>query len=180
MAACLGTSALHQPIKSSNLSFRYFHWHLNFTFSRAALLPANIGKLYYLHGYEEHKQIVLDIMKSLSSNVSEFVVTNAPPRVEVIVQNFASNTSVNLGKDVPPGLIIHLINLTGFSGNTYFDPLPVYHTQFKVKCDFKSLKVFSMVEDKDIAFEWSGGMISLTLDSLKQYDGIVIERAATN
>jgi hypothetical protein len=148
--------------------------------ARAVLLPANIGKLYYLHGYEEHKQIVLDIIKYVSPNVNELVKTSAPARVEVIVQNFVRNNSMNLGKDIPPGLIIHLINLTGFSGNTYFDPLPVYHTEFKVKCDFKPLKVFSMMEHKDIAFEWSGGMISLTLDSLKQYDGIVIERYATN
>src|SRR5690606_4591077 len=30
--------------------------------SKAILLPANLGKLYYLHGYEQHKNILLDLI----------------------------------------------------------------------------------------------------------------------
>lgn len=142
--------------------------------SQSVHLPVNIGKLYYLHGYEQHKNIVLDIIDYLTPGVTELVKTNAPPRVEVVLQDFIKNISANINKTEPDGLALHLINLTGFSGNTYFNPLPVYDLHFIVACEKKPSSVFSMMHDKKLDFNWNDGKLDLTIDKLEQAEGIII------
>jgi hypothetical protein len=142
---------------------------------KAALLPANVGKLYYIHGYEQHKNIVLDLIDHVYPEANAMIRTNAPPRVEVILQNFRRNTPANLGNTNSEGMILHLVNLTGFSGNTYFDALPVYALTFDIKCPEKPARIFSMVREEAIEYSWSNGRLKFTLDNLNEFDGIAIE-----
>ncbi len=143
--------------------------------SKRVSIPGNLGRLYYLHGYEQHKNIFLDALEYIYPEANDLIVTNAPPRVEVVLQHFVKNIPANLNNDKPEGLILHLVNLTGFSGNTYFDPLPVYKTSFTIKMDVKPAKVFSMVSGTFLEFQWDNGVTTFTLDTLKEYDGLVIE-----
>lgn len=140
------------------------------------LLPINLGRLYYLHGYEEHKNILLDVIDYVFPKANELITTNAPERVELILQKYSRNTVENKQKTTNDGLILHLVNLTGFSGNTYFEPLPVYKLDFKVKTDFKPSKVFSMVSEKPIKFVWKDGYVEFQLNQLDAFDGVVIDR----
>ncbi|MDH5603328.1 MAG: family 10 glycosylhydrolase, partial [Cyclobacteriaceae bacterium] len=39
----------------------------------AALLPANIGRLYYIHGYEQHKNIMLDLIDKLFPEAGDLI-----------------------------------------------------------------------------------------------------------
>lgn len=144
--------------------------------SKNVLLPINLGRLYYLHGYEEHKNLLLDVIDYIFPNSNEIVKTNAPERVELILQKYSRNTAKNKPKATNDGLILHLVNLTGFSGNTYFEPLPVYKLDFKIKSDFKPSKVFSMVNEKPIKFEWRNGYVEFQLNQLNAFDGVVINR----
>ena len=96
--------------------------------------------------------------------------------MEVILQRYTRNTPRDLTAHTPNGLIMHLVNLTGFSGNTYFDPLPVNSLFFRVKCDFKPAKLFSMVGEKSIPFTWREGFLEFTLPTLGSFDGIVIDQ----
>ncbi len=144
------------------------------TNSQAVYLPVNIGKLYYLHGYEQHKNIILDIIDYITPGVKELVTTNAPPRVEVILQKFIKNVSVNINKTEPDGLALHLINLTGFSGNTYFNPLPVYDLRFTLACEKKPSSVISLMHDRKLDFTWRDGKLDLMVDKLEQAEGIII------
>jgi hypothetical protein len=73
-------------------------------------------------------------------------------------------------------MILHLVNLTGFSGNTYFDPLPVYNLNFNIQSDFKPSRMFSMTSEKSVDFTWNDGHITFTLDTLGQFDGVVMEK----
>ena len=142
--------------------------------SQSVYLPVNIGKLYYLHGYEEHKNIVLDIIDYLTPEVKELIKTNAPPRVEVVLQKYIKNTGENIRKTEPDGLALHLINLTGFSGNTYFNPLPIYDLHFDVACERKPSSVVSLMQDKKLDFIWKDGKLELNVDKLEQAEGIII------
>jgi len=144
--------------------------------SKAVTMPMNIGRLYYLHGYEQHKNILLDVIDYVFPNVQRLIQTNSPDRIEVILQKFVKNFSENFNKQNDEGLILHLVNLTGFSGNTYFDPLPVYDLEFKIKSNFKPKRVFSMVGEKEIKFTWNEEIITLGISRLDRFDGIVIER----
>lgn len=144
--------------------------------SKNILLPINLGRLYYLHGYEEHKNILLDVIDYVFPEANELITTNAPERVELILQKYSRNTVENKQKTTNDGLILHLVNLTGFSGNTYFEPLPIYKLYFKIKTDFKPSKVFSMVSEKPIKFVWNDGYVKFQLNQLNAFDGVVMDR----
>ncbi|MFY7909869.1 MAG: alpha-amylase family protein [Emticicia sp.] len=144
--------------------------------SKNILLPINLGRLYYLHGYEEHKNILLDVIDYVFPEANELITTNAPERVELILQKYSRNIVENEQKTTNDGMILHLVNLTGFSGNTYFEPLPVYKLDFKIKADFKPSKVFSMVSEKPIKFVWKDGYVKFQLNQLNAFDGVVIDR----
>jgi len=143
---------------------------------KAVLLPINLGRLYYIHGYEQHKNILLDALDYVYPEVGELIQTDAPPRVEVILQQFAENRPENFNSASSDGMILHLVNLTGFSGNTYFDPLPVHNVSFSIKSDFKPTGIFSMNSGKQIDFKWESDRINFSLDELAEYDGIVIRK----
>ncbi|MDR7130841.1 hypothetical protein J2X69_003200 [Algoriphagus sp. 4150] len=144
--------------------------------SNAILLPINLGKLYYLHGYEQHKNILLDLIEYSYPEVNKLIVTDAHPRVEAILQEYALNTPENYGTKNREGMLLHLVNLTGFSGNTYFSPLPGYQTKFRIKTDFEPGRIWSMIAGEEITFSYKDGYTSFELPKLGDYEGIVLER----
>jgi len=144
--------------------------------SKAVLLPINLGRLYYLHGYEEHKNLLLDVIDAVYPEAARQLQTNAPERVEVILQEYSRNTPETLGKPASDGLILHLVNLTGFSGNTYFAPLPVHQLQFSVQTPFKPSKLFTMVSKEPVSFGWKNGILTFTLKKLESFEGIIINK----
>jgi hypothetical protein len=144
--------------------------------SKAVLMPINLGKLYFLHGYEQHKNILLDLIDHVFPEADQLIKTNAHPRIEVILQHFAMNTPENYGKEGNDGMILHLVNLTGFNGNTYFNPLPVYDTEFDIQSDFRPMRIWSMVTEKEIPFSYQNGRIIFKIDKLDQFDGLVMMR----
>jgi len=146
------------------------------TRSKAVILPINLGKLYYLHGYEEHKNILLDALDLVYPEAGQLLQTNAHERVEVILKEYTKNTPENRNKIVSDGLILHLVNITGFSGNTYFAPLPVTNLTFRIQVPFKPSKIFSMVSKEPIVYSWKNGQLELKLSKLGDFEGIVIDK----
>ncbi|QRR01288.1 alpha-amylase family protein [Dyadobacter sandarakinus] len=144
--------------------------------SKAIILPMNLGRLYYMHGYQQDKNILLDVIDYIIPEASRQLRTNAPARVEVILKEFARNIPENQQKQTMEGLILHLINLTGFSGNTYFEPLPVRDLTFEIQSDFKPSKVFAMKSKRTVPFKWEKNILKLSLSELEDYEGIVIMR----
>lgn len=147
-----------------------------YTTAQNAILPLNLGKLYYLHGYEQHKNILLDLLRRLLPSVDQGMHSNAHPRIETILREFDYNEEVTFGKPFQSrGLILHLMNLSGFSGNTYFEPIPARDLEFEFPCDFRPSKVWSM-SNKTISYKIENGKLKLQLTELKEYEGIVIEK----
>jgi hypothetical protein len=144
--------------------------------SKAVLLPMNLGRLYYLHGYEQHKNILLDVIDYVFPEAGELVQTNAPARIEVIPQKYVKNIPETIGKTVEDGMILHLVNLTGFSGNTYFAPLPVRNLSFRLRSGFKPSRVFSMATGAAIDFTWTNNYLLFTVPELGAFDGIVVDK----
>ncbi len=145
----------------------------NYGRSQNVLLPINIGKLYYIHGYEQNKNILLDIIQHLEEEVLNDLKTDAHPRVEVILKEFTFNDGSD--RKTPNGLILHLINLTGFSGNTYFEPLPIQQIQFKIKNTIAPKKAYLLNTKKTIIFTQKDGYVSFILPKLTDYEAIVFE-----
>lgn len=141
----------------------------------AVIIPANLGRLYYMLGYQQYKNILLDVLDLLDSSISQSIVTNAPPRVETIVQEFTTNTPQHLKWSESDGMIVHLINLTGYS-NSYFEPLAVENTTFQLKCDFRPSSLQTMKGGKQIDFTWGDGTLRFTIPHLWDYEGIIVFR----
>lgn len=132
----------------------------------AMLVPVNIGKLYFIHGYEQYKNIVLDLIGQLYPSAFDQLKTNAHERVEIVVKNFGNHE----------GTIVHIINITGFSGNTYFKPLPVSNISIQWQSGWKPRKAYLLSTKKPLAFQYSKGAVSVTLPTLNEFESIVFEK----
>lgn len=142
---------------------------------RAAILPVSMGRLYYLHGYEQHKHIVLDLIEQLFPQAFGYLQTDAHERVEIIVKNFRFNEG-GAKRDSADGAIIHFVNITGFSGNTYFNPLSVQDIHLSMKMEKPPSKVYLLSSKEPAAFRFDNGMVTVTLKTLGEYEAIVLER----
>jgi hypothetical protein len=148
----------------------------NYAKSKAALIPGNIGRLYYVHGYEQNKNVILDVLEYVHPGIFEQVITNAHPRVEVVVQQYRENLPQNLDRADQDGAIVHLVNLTGFSGNTYFEPLAINNVRLDIQTGFEPSEVFSLKTGHPLTFRAQNGRVQFEIDELKEYDGIVIRK----
>jgi hypothetical protein len=140
----------------------------------AVLMPINIGRNYYLNGYQQHKNLFLDVLDHVYPQAAQDVVTNAPPRVEVTLQQYGKNNNADRAKR--DGLILHLINGTGFSGTTYFDPIPVSNLTFRIRVPFQPSQVLIMTTQQPIPFVYKNGFISFTVKELKEFGSVLINK----
>lgn len=76
-------------------------------------LPWLAGTLYYNLGYEDHKNIFLDLLDKVRPLQQPFT-TDAPGCVDVFCHSIGQNT-----------YLVQLINLSGFNGVTMAKPLPM-------------------------------------------------------
>jgi len=157
----------HDPLGYFGMSVK------DFGTSKNVILPLNLGKLYYLHGYEQNKNLLLDIVQYLDNQVFEELKTNAHPRVEMMLKEFKYNTENN--KKAVDGKILHLINITGFSGNTFFEALPVHQIQVSIKSERIPKKAFYLTSKKPMLFSTKNGEISFTVAKLEAYEAVVFE-----
>ena len=143
---------------------------------KSAFIPVNIGRMYYLHGYEQHKNILLDVLEYLQPQVFDLIQTNAHPRLELVLQHFILNTPQKLSQVESDGMILHAINLTGFSGNTYFEPLRIEQISAHIRCDFTPSRVFTLRGQELISFNYQDGFIQLELEDIDAYEALIIEK----
>lgn len=141
----------------------------------AVILPLNLGRLYYIHGYEQHKNLLLDIIHNLFPQCDDLVKTDVHPRVELVLQEYTENIAENVGVSNPDGQILHLINLTGFSGNTYFEPIPIQDSHYRIRCKNEPKSVHLLNAEKPVHFQWAGNYLDVTVPLLQKYEGIVIQ-----
>jgi hypothetical protein len=144
--------------------------------SKAVMLPMNLGRLYYLQGYEQHKNILLDVIDFIFPEAGNRIITNAHENVEVILQDYILNIPDNLNKTEPDGAILHLVNLTGFSGNTYFNSIPMKNLDFRIRLGFDPSAIYAMGGEKMIPFIYEDGHVQFILEKLYEFEGIIMER----
>jgi hypothetical protein len=118
----------------------------------------------------------LDLIHHVFPEAEDLIQTNAHDRIEVILQNYTLNIPAKLAQKSEDGMILHLVNLTGFSGNTYFEPLPLRDIEFTIKSEFKPSRIWTMMGEKSIEFNWVDGRIKFKLDGLDRFEGVVIEK----
>jgi hypothetical protein len=113
-----------------------------------------------IYGYTEHKNILLDLLQYLDADVADIIYTDAPERVEMIPKLYIKNTAGNRTDSNYDGMLLHCINITGFSGNSFFHPLPVHNIRFTLNTPFKPGKVYTLTDNKPLAFTWQNGKLT--------------------
>ncbi len=142
----------------------------------AMLFPSNIGRAYFQTGYEQYKNLFLDLVEILYPQMDDQIISSAPARVELVLKNYRRNIPSNFKNAGSEGMILHCINLTGFSGNTYFDPLPVYNQRFSIQSEFKPSSVKLLSNKKPVAFTYQQGRVNFILANLNDYEGVIIQK----
>ncbi|NHN34197.1 family 10 glycosylhydrolase [Paenibacillus agricola] len=133
----------------------------------AVYLPWQAGELYYKYGYADHKHVVLDILDDMASARLK-LTTNAPQNVEVFFNRLDAHT-----------YILHLLNLSGFNGTTYFEPVPIYDLEISLH-DIGDCKLLDILTPSVIAnFTTINGNTAIQLPELKDFAAIVIKVKAS-
>ncbi|WP_228468899.1 family 10 glycosylhydrolase [Paenibacillus sp. JNUCC32] len=85
-------------------------------------MPWNPGELYYRHGFEDYRQVMADVLHDIVPN--RVATTNAPPCLELFVHRLKEG-----------GCLVQLLNLSGYNGTTFMNPLPLYDVQVELTVD---------------------------------------------
>jgi len=89
------------------------HFGVSIRHNRRVFFPWSPGELYYRHGYEDFKQLLLNVL----DHVRPFcpaVTTNAHKSVEIFFDEI-----------VPRQYLLQMLNLSGFNGTTVWEPIPM-------------------------------------------------------
>lgn len=134
-------------------------------------IPWEIGRMYYQYGFFAHSDIFLDVIDYINPEIMQDFKTNAPPQVEITFNKFKYNSDTT---DSYNKYIINLINLSGFNGRSYFEPLEIDAINFEIKVDTKPKKIYGLKSGEAIKFE-GDSIIKFTLDNLQDFEALVIE-----
>ncbi|MCY1103719.1 family 10 glycosylhydrolase [Shouchella clausii] len=129
-----------------------------------AYLTWQPGTLYYQHGYEDHKQLFDRILNQLEYR--SILKADAPGSVEMFINRTAKGQYV-----------VQLLNLSGFNGVTYMEPIPIGPIQIELHLEDVPTNIIHLNSKKAIAFEAdsSHSTITFQVDQLQRYDAYVIE-----
>ncbi|MDL2319346.1 hypothetical protein LJC74_09830, partial [Eubacteriales bacterium OttesenSCG-928-A19] len=125
------------------------------------LLPWQLGRLYEAFGFEEHRDILLDLLDSIGCGPVE---TDAPDMVELFYDG------------CPGGRLIQMVNLSGFNGTSVHKPIPMRDIHIAVPAG-GATRAVNLRTDEPIACTVEGGMLRMTLPALENYAAILIPEA---
>lgn len=145
--------------------------------NKHALLTPAIGRLYYLKGYEQHKELFLNTLSAIYPKAQDLLRTDAPERVELILKQYALNDTANRSANFQAkGHILHLINLTGFSGNTYFKANDLHNITVECPLPEEPSELRLLKENQPLDFSWKDGSVHFTIPKLSDYEAVVIRK----
>ena len=127
---------------------------------RAALIPWDVGGLYYRHSSEAHRGLVSDVVNTLLPGRQ--LTTNAHPLVEMTLMEQPS-----LGRS-----LIHLVNGTGHHDTAYFPPLEIRDIRIELPLAVRARCRGSRPGSPD---RGQRPVRSFTLPRLQAYEVIVVE-----
>jgi hypothetical protein len=82
----------------------------------------NIGELYFRHGFADYRWILLGALHALVPEEQWVLSTNAHPSVEVGLHRLPDGSR-----------LLQLLNLSGFNGMTYEDPIPIGEIEVRLQ-----------------------------------------------
>jgi hypothetical protein len=129
---------------------------------KAAYIPWHIGDLYYKFSNDKHRLFVSDLVNSLLPNGQRQLTTSAHPTVEMVLMK----------QEDKKRSLLHLINMSGHNGTTFFDAIEMRDISVRVKGEFK--KVVLMDGGKIIPSKIVSGYTEFVVPALKEYQSVLL------
>ena len=126
-----------------------------------AAFTFGLGKLYHDLGYADHRQIALDVLRSLAPNAFALEV-EAPSCVEVFWNALPQG-----------GTLLQLINLSGFSGTTVDPCVPVHGVQVTLPRAVRRVRPLDDAPQPELSAQ--DGRTRLRFGPLDRYQAFVLE-----
>lgn len=131
---------------------------------RAFYLPWSPGALFHRQGHLNTAYFCGDLLRYVAE-VGR-VKGNLSPMVEVT--RFAK-------KDGSYDLV-HLVNGSGHFGNSFYVPVTMGDVRLSIECESAPQYVISLRGEKDPAFDWENGILSITVPELQLFEALKIIR----
>ena len=126
-------------------------------------IPWMSGRYFHRQGYTNTFWFIADVFQNLLG--IQPVGGNIPPMVETTLLKSEDNTI----------RIFHLINNSGHSGNSFFEPV----TLTDIKCMIPMVEapnsLISLVDGKTPKFTWEEGCLTVLLDKLHRFEALLIK-----
>lgn len=140
-------------------------WHVHGE-GRTAYFPWPVDSLFFDHSLPEHRRLLANAVVQVSEGGRQ-VITNAPPQIEIVV-----NEQAAIGR-----FLVHLVNFSGHQDRSYHDPLEVRDITVEVAGTGDRTKVRSTQLGTELPAELANDRLRFTLPSLGLYDVVTIERS---
>ena len=127
-----------------------------------AFIPWRIGDLYYRFGNDKHRLFVADLIDDLLPGHQRQLTTNAHASVEI---------SLMKQKERKRSLL-HLVNMSGHSTNTFFDAIEMKNISVRLQGKYK--KAVLLDGGQNISATIDGNVTSFTIPVLKEYAAVVL------
>lgn len=128
-----------------------------------AFLPWRVGDLYHRFGNDKHRALISDLVDQLLPNRQRQLRTNAHPSVEITVMKQEGRNQT----------LVQLVNLSGHSGTTFFEAVPMKDITMELRGGYASA---SVVGEGAIRIQRAGDYSRFTVPVLVEHCAIRLNR----
>ncbi len=133
---------------------------------RIISIPWEIGNLYQKYGYEDHKNILLDLL-DYTTDKNYILTTNAPMDTEIFFNKYDNGD-----------YILQILNLSGYNGSTFYQPNPIYDIDISIN-RMQDCLVVTPLESKDrdqSFYEKRNDKLNLHIKRLDSFQAFIIHK----
>ncbi|NLO85803.1 MAG: hypothetical protein GX096_10320 [Clostridiales bacterium] len=123
------------------------------------VIPWQLGYFYYQHGFQDHKQLLIDAIDHFVPK-ARALKTDAHPSVEMFLD------------DCGEGTLLQLVNLSGFNGTTIEEPIPM--AKVVIEVPFAAAQITSL-NGNAVHMEIKGESTLVTVEHLELYAAVVLK-----
>lgn len=127
---------------------------------KGVFIPWHIGDLYYKFSNDKHRWFIADLINSLLPNGQRQLTTNAHPAVEMILMK----------QEDKKRSVLHLVNMSGHNGTTFFDAVEMRNISVRVKGAFKRAVLID--GKRTIPTKIAGDYTEFIVPSLQEYAAV--------
>ncbi len=125
-------------------------------------VPWRIGDLYHRFGNDKHRLFLSDLIDDLLPGHQRQLTTNAHPSVEISLMTQKNRKRV----------LLHLVNMSGHSTNTFFDAIEMKNISVRIKGKYK--KAMLLDGGQIVPIKIAEGFTSFVVPVLKEYTTVVL------